>query len=65
MIRKVMIVSHGFPPSELGGTELYSHHLAKSLTQKGVDVSVFTRMTKAFSVKDVSPEGTSAKNLKG
>ncbi len=60
-----MIVSHGFPPSELGGTELYSYHLAKSLSEKGTEVSVFTRMTKSFSARDVSPEGYVCERTEG
>jgi len=55
--KKILIVTHGFPPSELGGTELYSYNLAKSLSDKGLKVPVFTRLNRPLSGKDICNEG--------
>ena len=40
---KILQVSHGFPPKENAGVELYTFDLSKALTQVGHDVSVFCR----------------------
>jgi glycosyltransferase involved in cell wall biosynthesis len=36
-----MLVSHGFPPEEQSGTELYTAELAQALARSGHDVAVF------------------------
>ena len=56
-VKKVLIVTHGFPPSELGGTELYSYNLAKVLSHAGTEVVVFTRLTKPLSGRAGAAEG--------
>ncbi len=63
--RKALIVAHGFPPSELGGTELYSYSLANCLRDKGIDVSVFTRLPKPLSSKGVHNEGYVIEDIEG
>ena len=40
---KVMFVSHGLPPKELGGGEIYTFTLAKALLKLGIEVVVFSR----------------------
>lgn len=64
-LKKILIVTHGFPPSELGGTELYSYNLAKSLSDKGIEISVFTRLTRPLSGKDINNEGYVFENFEG
>ena len=64
-IMKILIVSHGFPPSELGGTELYSYNLAKSLSNKGMEVSVFTKMTRPLSGRNINTEGYVCEDFEG
>lgn len=41
---RVLMIVHGFPPSAMGGTEIYAHDLARTLHQSfGDDVHVLTR----------------------
>src|SRR5262245_32253655 len=40
---RVLLVSHRFPPDELGGVEHYTHRLAVELVKAGDPVSVVTR----------------------
>ena len=41
---RVLLIVHGFPPRALGGTEIYTSHLARTLRRAQVDeVSVLTR----------------------
>jgi len=40
---KVLFTIHGFPPYELGGSEIYAFSLAKTLRKHGIDVTVFAR----------------------
>jgi GT2 family glycosyltransferase/glycosyltransferase involved in cell wall biosynthesis len=41
---RILLVSHGFPPTASGGTEVYVRHLAAALTASGEDeVMVLTR----------------------
>jgi GT2 family glycosyltransferase/glycosyltransferase involved in cell wall biosynthesis len=42
-LMRVLLVVHGFPPSGLGGTELYADRIARGLTVAGHEVAVFTR----------------------
>jgi GT2 family glycosyltransferase/glycosyltransferase involved in cell wall biosynthesis len=42
-LMRVLLVVHGFPPSGLGGTELYADRTARGLTGAGHEVAVFTR----------------------
>lgn len=62
---KILIVTHGFPPTDLGGTELYSYNLAKSLTDIGTEVSIFTRMTAPITRKDIYKDGYSFEKFEG
>jgi glycosyltransferase involved in cell wall biosynthesis len=62
---KILIVTHGFPPTDLGGTELYSYNLAKSLTDIGIEASIFTRMTTPIIGKDIYNEGYSFEKYEG
>jgi len=39
---KVLLVSEYFPPKVFGGGEISAEHLARALSEKGVDVSVLT-----------------------
>jgi len=64
-LKKVLIVTHGFPPSELGGTELYSYNLAKSLSDKGMEISIFTRLTRPLSGRDISDAGYVLEKFEG
>jgi N-acetyl-alpha-D-glucosaminyl L-malate synthase BshA len=41
---KIVILSHGFPPYHLGGTELATYDLTKNLARIGHEVHVITRM---------------------
>jgi len=40
---RVLLVTHGYPPNALGGTELYVEELARALTRMGDQVHVFAR----------------------
>ncbi|MCL5256620.1 MAG: glycosyltransferase [Chloroflexi bacterium] len=41
---RILLVAHGFPPVQFGGTEMYTYSLGKELSRRGVDVHVvFTR----------------------
>ncbi|SFM64661.1 glycosyltransferase [Thermodesulforhabdus norvegica] len=40
---KVLMVTHGFPHRELGGAEIYSYDLARTLISEGLEVTVFSR----------------------
>ena len=40
---RILLVVHGFPPSERGGTELYVDALARSLASRGDEVFVLAR----------------------
>ena len=40
---KILQVSHGFPPKENAGVELYTFYLSKALSARGHHVSVFCR----------------------
>ncbi|MFH1176797.1 MAG: glycosyltransferase, partial [Acidobacteriota bacterium] len=41
---RVLLVVHGFPPGAGGGTEIYTHDLARALSRLGgVEVSVLAR----------------------
>ncbi len=40
---KITLVSNGFPPASYGGVEAYTFDLAKGLTARGHEVSVFCR----------------------
>lgn len=40
---RILQVVHQYPPRWVGGTELYTHHLARALIQRGHQVQVFTR----------------------
>jgi len=62
---KILIVTHGFPPSEIGGTELYSYNIAKSLSDLGIEISVFTRLTRSLSGKDTYNDGYISENFEG
>jgi glycosyltransferase involved in cell wall biosynthesis len=62
---KILIITHGFPPTDLGGTELYSYNLAKSLTDSGMEVSIFTRLTKSLFGKDIYDKGYAFENVEG
>lgn len=35
---RVLLVAHGFPPEQFGGTEVYTHSLAKELVRQGLEV---------------------------
>lgn len=61
---KILIVTHGFPPAERGGTELYSYSLAKALNEKGHKVSVFTRFMKPLKGK-LPPDGVVREDFEG
>lgn len=63
--KKILIVTHGFPPSELGGTEIYSYNLAKSLSEKGIEVSLFTRLTRPLSKKEIHIDGYALEHFEG
>jgi len=59
---KILMIVHGFPPSAMGGTETYTHDLARALTRGyGDEVSVFTReadLTKPeYVVRDENQDG--------
>ena len=62
---KILIVTHGFPPSEIGGTELYSYNIAKSLSDSGIEISIFTRLTRSLSGKDTCNDGYILENFEG
>ncbi len=64
-LKKILIVTHGFPPSELGGTEIYSYNLARALSDRGIEVVVFTRLTGPLSRKDDHSEGYVRQDLEG
>lgn len=40
---RVLVIVHGFPPSALGGTEIYAEAHARALLEQGDDVFVLTR----------------------
>ena len=40
---KILQVSHGFPPNENAGVELYTFYLSKALTSLNHEVSIFCR----------------------
>ncbi|MGC9467695.1 MAG: glycosyltransferase family 4 protein [Anaerolineae bacterium] len=40
---RIALVVHKFPPSSLGGTEIYTRNLAQGLADRGHEVSVFYR----------------------
>jgi glycosyltransferase involved in cell wall biosynthesis len=40
---KILFTIHGFPPHELGGSEIYSFSIARALRRRGIDVVVFAR----------------------
>ena len=40
---RIVQVSHGFPPEQVGGAEWYTAHLANTLRARGHEVLVFTR----------------------
>ena len=40
---KILLVVHGFPPQALGGTEIYTHDLARALVAAGEEVAVLAR----------------------
>jgi glycosyltransferase involved in cell wall biosynthesis len=41
---RILLVVHGFPPAAMGGTEIYTHDLARALLQRsGDEVFVFAR----------------------
>ena len=42
---RVMLVTHRFPPDDLGGVEQYTQSLAAELMQRGDSVSIVTRRT--------------------
>ncbi|MEA3377710.1 MAG: glycosyltransferase family 4 protein [Chloroflexota bacterium] len=44
---RVALVVHKFPPASLGGTEIYTHNLARELSRQGHDVFVFYRHDEA------------------
>jgi len=64
-LNKILIVTHGFPPSELGGTELYAYNLAKLLSSKGIKVLVYTRLTRPLLRKDDTTEGYVGEEFEG
>jgi glycosyltransferase involved in cell wall biosynthesis len=41
---KILQVVHGYPPTDIGGAELCTQHLAKALCQLGHSVAVFCRL---------------------
>jgi glycosyltransferase involved in cell wall biosynthesis len=63
--RKILIVTHGFPPTERGGTEIYSYSLARALSEKGIEVIIFTRMTEPLAGKDNGAEGYVRRDSEG
>ena len=58
---KILQVSHGFPPKEQAGVELYTFYLSKSLVDLGHQVHVFCREEEAskeeFSLSEEEVEG--------
>jgi glycosyltransferase involved in cell wall biosynthesis len=44
---KVLKVIHGFPPDYMAGSEVYSYHLVKSLSQQ-IEINVFTGVENEF-----------------
>jgi GT2 family glycosyltransferase/glycosyltransferase involved in cell wall biosynthesis len=41
---RILLVAHGFPPGAMGGTEIYTHDLARALAARtGDEVGVFAR----------------------
>jgi glycosyltransferase involved in cell wall biosynthesis len=58
---KILQVSHGFPPRENAGVELYTFHLSKALAQLGHQVHVFCREEESskeeFSLSEDEVEG--------
>jgi glycosyltransferase involved in cell wall biosynthesis len=44
---KVLKVIHGFPPDYMAGSEVYSYHLAKSLS-KQINISIYTSVENEF-----------------
>ena len=40
---KILQVSHGFPPNENAGVELYTFYLSQALAGQNQDVSIFCR----------------------
>src|SRR5262249_62390242 len=41
---RVLMITHGFPPAATGGTEIYTHDLARTLHETfGHDVHILTR----------------------
>lgn len=64
-LKKILIVTHGFPPSELGGTEIYSYNLARALADKGIEVTAFTRLTGPLSRKDDLSRGYVRRDMEG
>lgn len=43
--RSVLFVVHGFPPTAVGGVEVYTRNLAKEMTSRGVRVTVLYPVT--------------------
>lgn len=58
---KVLFAIHGFPPQQLGGSEIYAFSLAKALKRRGLDVVVFARSfdpdVYSYSVREDEVEG--------
>ena len=40
---RVLLVAHGFPPAQAGGTEVYAHDLGQALSRGGHEVAVLAR----------------------
>jgi len=45
---KVLKVIHGFPPDYMAGSEVYSYHLVKALSQRVEKINVFTTVGNEF-----------------
>ncbi len=47
-IMNILKIIHGFPPDYMAGSEVYSYHLVKALSELGENVTVFTSVENEF-----------------
>ena len=60
---RVLLVSHRFPPDQIGGVERYTQALASDLTKQGDDVSIVARRSEpgrrdALTIRERLRDGT-------
>lgn len=64
---KVLFTIHGFPPYELGGSEIYAFSLARALQKNGIAVTVFARAVNfdrnSYSLQEDEIDGIKIKRI--